>query len=60
MDIVLMFLVCGVIAALAGSRAPRRGCRVNDLRRWKQYGGTLERPKAPVRFRAPQSKEDAA
>ena len=34
-----------VVALLAAPR--RRGHGVNDLKRWKQYGGTLERPPPP-------------
>jgi hypothetical protein len=36
-----------VLALLLALR--RRGCGVNDLSRWKQYGGTLERPGPPGR-----------
>ena len=34
-----------VIALLAAPR--QRGHGVNDLKRWKQFGGTLERPHHP-------------
>jgi hypothetical protein len=42
-EVMLILLVLGLIAA----PARRSGCGVNDLRRWKQYGGTLQRPAPP-------------
>jgi hypothetical protein len=37
-----------LIFVLALLFAPRRhGCGVNDLSRWKQYCGTLDRPRPP-------------
>lgn len=41
----LVFVVV-VVAATFGGR--RHGHGVNDLGRWKQFGGTLERPAPPA------------
>lgn len=55
------FLAIVAVVAMSFADAPRRrtGCRVNDLRRWKKYGGTLDRPRPPCRF-TPRTEEDAA
>lgn len=42
-----MLLVALSIVALFAFPPRRRGCRINDLSRWKQFGGTLERPGPP-------------
>lgn len=50
-----MSLLCiiAVILVLAIVCVPRRGggCRVNDLSRWKAFGGHLDRPPPPPPFK---------
>lgn len=47
----MIWLLAFVVIALLSSRVARDAGRgVNDLSRWKQYGGTLERPSPPGRF----------
>lgn len=41
-------LILLALAALVFVPAQRRKCGVNDLSRWKQYGGHLERPAPPA------------
>jgi hypothetical protein len=58
MSEVLIVLI--VILSLMSIFTPRRrGCGVNDLSRWKQYGGTLERPDSPGRTNAPPTSDEA-
>lgn len=43
-----IFVILFVALLLSAScNRRRRGCRVNDLSRWKQFGGHLERPAPP-------------
>lgn len=49
----LAFLVIALVAIALNAAAPRsrRGCGINDLSRWEQFGGTLKRPPPPGRSR---------
>jgi hypothetical protein len=46
-DIVTAVLALVAFMALMMVPQRRRGCIINDLSRWKQYGGKLDRPKEP-------------
>jgi hypothetical protein len=45
----LLIVLIVILSLVSTFRPHRRGCGVNDLSRWKQYGGTLERPGPPGR-----------
>lgn len=44
----IALIAVAVVFCLMAPPVPRGGTRVMDLRRWKRFGGTLERPRPPA------------
>lgn len=49
-----LLLLIGLLALLLAPAGRRCGVGVNDLSRWRQYGGTLDRPPPPPAIGIPR------